>query len=137
MDTFSTEQRSWVMRQVKGKNTKPERVVRKILWDAGYRYRLNVKSLPGTPDIAIKKLKKVIFVNGCFWHGHKNCSKAKIPKTRIEYWQAKIARNIERDKQNIQNLEQLGYDVLVVWECEIKRKSIDMLTSKLIDFMIK
>lgn len=123
------------MQQVKGKNTKPEKIVRKILWNAGYRYRLNVKSLPGTPDVVNKKLKKVIFVNGCFWHGHQNCLKAKLPKSRINYWQEKIAKNIERDKRNLLDLEKMGYDVLIIWECETKQKVIELLKAKLLQFM--
>lgn len=135
MDRLSTERRSWLMQQVKGKNTKPEKIVRKILWNAGYRYRLNVKSLSGTPDVVNKKLKKVIFVNGCFWHGHQNCLKAKLPKSRINYWQEKIAKNIERDKRNLLDLEKMGYDVLIIWECETKPKVIELLKAKLLQFM--
>lgn len=123
------------MKQVKSRNTKPERIVRKILWGLGFQYRLNVKSLPGSPDIANKKRKKAIFVNGCFWHGHQNCKKAKLPTSRVKYWEDKIAKNIDRDKKNFQDLKNIGYDVLIVWECETRKKMINYLTNKLIAFL--
>lgn len=125
------------MKQVKNKNTAPELFVRKILWELGFRYRVNVKSLPGSPDIANKKFKKVIFINGCFWHGHTNCKKAKLPHTRTEYWKEKIRKNIERDSHNIDELNKLGYDILIIWECEINKKSISFLKEKLIVFINK
>lgn len=109
------------MRAVKGANTGPELTVRKALWRAGLRYRLHAKALPGKPDIIFPSKRIALFVHGCFWHGHEGCSRHRIPKTRTEYWTAKIARNQARDGQVRLKLEALGWTVLVVWECEIKK----------------
>lgn len=109
------------MRAVKGTDTGPELAVRKALWRAGLRYRLHVKALPGKPDITFPSKRIALFVHGCFWHGHEGCSRHRIPKTRPEYWTAKIARNQERDGQARLALEALGWTVLVVWECEVKK----------------
>lgn len=119
-DVFSKEKRSEVMRAVKGKDTKPEVRLRKALFALGYRYRLNVKDLPGKPDIVFPKHRTVIFVHGCFWHGH-NCKRgARTPKSNTEYWREKIARNKRRDKDNAAALKKLGWRVITVWECELK-----------------
>ena len=114
-DTVSKEKRSEIMSHVTGKETKPEKIVRKYLFAQGLRYRKNVKRLPGTPDIVLQKYKAVIFVNGCFWNGH-------LPSTNLEYWEKKIADNLERDKRKTQELERLGYQVSVVWQCQLKPK---------------
>lgn len=119
-DVMTPEQRSRCMAAIKGKNTKPELIVRKYLFSRGVRFRLYVKSLPGKPDIVLPKYKTVIFVNGCFWHGHEGCRYYRLPKTNVEFWQEKISRNIERDLRTEAELAALGLHVIRVWECEIK-----------------
>jgi DNA mismatch endonuclease (patch repair protein) len=119
-DNLSKEKRSWNMKQIKSDNTKPEIEVRSILHNLGYRFRLHRKDLPGNPDIVLPKYKTVIFVNGCFWHQHKNCSRANIPKTNKRYWIPKLRRNIERDKNNYKKLSYQGWKVVIVWECMLK-----------------
>lgn len=121
-DTVNKEKRSEIMSHVTGKETKPEKIVRKYLFAQGLRYRKHVKRLPGTPDIVLQKYKVVIFVNGCFWHGHQGCKYAHLPSTNLEYWEKKIADNSERDKRKTQELERLGYRVSVVWQCQLKPK---------------
>lgn len=116
-DTVSKAKRSEIMSHIKGKETEPEIIVRKYLFSRGLRYRKNVKKLPGTPDIVLSKYKTVVLVNGCFWHGHQSCRPAHLPSTNLNYWEKKIADNIERDKRKRQELEKLGYKVLVVWQC--------------------
>jgi len=118
-DTRSKEQRRRIMQAVKVRNTTPEMVVRRLLHRAGYRYRLHRKSLPGKPDIVFPSRRKVVFVHGCFWHGH-GCSKGKLPKSRLDYWQPKIATNSCRDVRKQAELYDLGWKALVVWQCEIK-----------------
>lgn len=132
-DIFSTEKRSDVMSKIKSKNTKPEKVVRSLLFSLGYRFRLHVKDLPGKPDIVLPKYKTVVLVNGCFWHGHENCKDAGIPKTNSQFWYDKISKNKERDKRVLNELEQAGWKVLVIWECQIndKEKLISFLKSEL------
>ncbi len=107
------------MSKVRSKNTKPEEIVRKYLFSQGFRYRKNVKKLPGTPDIVLPKYKTVIFVNGCFWHGH-NCPKGKLPETNKEKWRKKIDENKKRDEKNCELLKENGWRVVIVWECELK-----------------
>lgn len=121
-DTVSKAKRSEIMSRVKGKETTPEIIVRKYLFSRGLRYRKNVKALPGTPDIVLPKYKAVVLVNGCFWHGHKDCKPAHLPATNLDYWEKKIADNVERDERKRQELEKLGYKVLVVWQCQLKTK---------------
>jgi DNA mismatch endonuclease (patch repair protein) len=121
MDRFSAEDRSKIMSQVKNKNTKPELKIRKFLFSQGYRYRINVKNLPGCPDIVLPKYKTVIFVNGCFWHGHSNCKRAKLPQSNSDFWEKKILSNIARDKLNHALLESMGWNVVVIWSCEINQ----------------
>jgi len=111
--------RSRTMRAVKGKDTKPEWVVRRLLHAAGYRYRLHAKELPGKPDLVFPSRRKVIFVHGCFWHGHDCARGAREPKTNVAYWRGKIARNRERDETHLEILRQDGWKVLTLWECEI------------------
>lgn len=124
-DVHDVDTRSYNMSCVKSKNTKPEIWVRKYLFACGFRYRINVKRLPGTPDIVLPKYKTAIFVNGCFWHGHKNCRYFVIPKTRTEWWLDKINRNIERDQANFRALKKLGWRVVTIWECQLKPAIID------------
>ena len=119
-DRITEEQRSWNMGQIKGKDTSIEIIVRKYLFHHGFRYRKNVTTLPGKPDILLPKYKTVIFVNGCFWHHHYGCKLAYIPKTNIEYWIDKFNTNIENDIKHEKELKQLGYKVITVWECELK-----------------
>ena len=120
MDVHSKEVRSYNMSRIKGKDTKPEETVRKYLFSQGFRYRKNDKKLPGTPDIVLPKYKTVIFVNGCFWHGHKGCKYFVWPKNNAEFWHKKIRDNILRDQRKVQALDLLGWKVIVVWECKIK-----------------
>jgi DNA mismatch endonuclease (patch repair protein) len=119
MDTRSPVQRSRIMAAVGTTNTGPELAVRRLLHSSGYRYRLHVKTLPGTPDIVFPRRKKAIFVHGCFWHGH-GCAKGRAPKSRQEYWQPKLAANEERDSRNEERLRGLGWSTLTVWQCETK-----------------
>lgn len=102
-------------------DTSIELIVRHELFSRGHRYRINVKELPGKPDIVLKKYRTAIFVNGCFWHGHEKCSAGRLPKTRTSYWQEKIGRNIERDTHNLRSLTEMGWHTVVVWECQIKK----------------
>lgn len=122
MDKLTSQQRHDNMAAIHSKDTKPELKVRKWLWSRGYRYRLNVKGVPGKPDIVMRRYRTAIFVNGCFWHGHEGCDKFRIPKTNVEFWETKILRNQERDKQNYQILQDNGWQVLVLWECQLTKK---------------
>ena len=119
MDLISKEHRSWNMSRIKSANTKPEKAVRSILHKLGYRFRLHRKNLPGSPDIVLPKYNSVIFVHGCFWHQHKGCKKASIPKTKKSFWEEKFKTNIERDIKVKKELKSDGWRVLVVWECEL------------------
>ena len=130
MDVHDQKTRSYNMSRVKGKDTKPEEIVRKYLFSQGFRYRKNDKRLPGKPDIVLPKYKTVIFVNGCFWHKH-DCPRFVWPSTNEEYWRPKIMGNVERDKRNLAELQQLGWTVLTVWECELKKKVIDATLDQL------
>jgi DNA mismatch endonuclease (patch repair protein) len=121
MDKYNEETRSYIMSRVRSKNTKPEILVRKILFSYGFRFRNNVKTLPGKPDIVLPKYKTIIFVHGCFWHGHENCKHATIPETRREWWIEKINANKNRDAQNIMELKQVGWSVMVIWACALKK----------------
>jgi len=132
-DTFSPDKRSWIMRQVKSKNTSPELRVRSLLHRMGYRFRLHRRDLPGAPDIVFPGRKKVIFVHGCFWHGHSCPRGSRLPKSNAEYWKKKIAKNKERDRRHIEELLDLGWEALVVWECEVK--DIDSLSERLRGFL--
>ena len=123
MDVLTKEQRHLNMSNIRSKDTKPEAFVRKRLFADGFRYRKNDKRYPGKPDIVLPKYHTVIFVNGCFWHQHPGCKGSHIPETRKAYWQEKLNRNINRDRQNIELLQSLGWKVIIVWECEIKTKA--------------
>jgi len=119
-DVFTAEKRSAVMRQVKGRDTTPERVVRKLLWGLGARYRLDRRDLPGRPDIVLAGRRLAIFVHGCFWHGHDCARGARVPKANRAYWLGKIGRNRARDIENQARVEALGWRVEIIWECELK-----------------
>ena len=125
MDKLSAEQRHKNMAAIRGKDTKPEMIVRRGLWKRGFRYRLNHKRLPGHPDLVLRKSRTCIFVNGCFWHGHEGCDKFKMPQTNVSFWEHKISRNRERDQQNYQVLHDNGWQVIVVWECQLVPKRIE------------
>lgn len=132
-DTLSKEERSRVMAKVKSRDTKPEKKVRSLLFSLGFRFRLCQKNLPGKPDIVLKKYKTVVFVHGCFWHGHENCKKARVPKSNVEFWKNKIERNKQRFNEVAGQLRAQGWKVVVVWECEIEndfenRKLVDAIT---------
>jgi DNA mismatch endonuclease, patch repair protein len=124
-DVHSKETRSYNMSRISSKNTKPEMMVRKFLFANGYRYRLNVKELPGSPDIVLPKYKTVIFVNGCFWHGHKGCRYYILPGTRTEWWLQKIKGTQRRDKEAEIKLQVQGWKVITIWECELKKENKD------------
>ncbi len=131
-DTFTKEKRSEIMSKVRSENTKPEIKVRKLLHGMGYRFRLHRHDLPGKPDITLPKYKTVVFVNGCFWHGCPTCSaKRSRPQQNAEYWNRKLDRNMERDRENYAKLADMGWRVIVVWECETKDKNIAALRERL------
>ena len=123
-DTMTKQQRHDCMAAVKGKDTKPEMLVRRFLHGRGFRYGLHNKNLPGSPDIVLRRFKTVIFVHGCFWHGHEDCKYYRLPKSNIEFWQTKIDRNRTRDKRDIQALHELGWRVIVIWECQLKTEDL-------------
>ena len=120
-DPLTPQQRHACMSHIRSKDTRPEQAVRRELWRRGYRYRLNVRTLPGTPDIVLPKYRTAIFVNGCFWHGHRGCSKYTVPKTNVDFWKAKVAHNQKRDALNIQRLESISWNVITIWECELAK----------------
>lgn len=121
-DRLSPDQRHLCMSHIHGKDTKPEIFVRKALWRLGFRYKLNDPTLPGKPDVVFPKYHTVIFINGCFWHGHPGCKKARIPVTNEEFWKSKILSNVNRDQVNISSLKRNGWNVILVWECELSTK---------------
>ena len=121
MDVHNKETRSYNMSRIKGRKTKPEEIIAKYLFSQGFRYRRNVKKLPGTPDIVLKKYKTVIFVNGCFWHMHEGCKYFVWPKDNSEFWKTKLLANKERDEKEKKEIEELGWKVIVVWECQLKK----------------
>lgn len=131
-DVHSAEIRSYNMSHIRGKNTKPEELVRKYLFAQGFRYRKNDTRLPGKPDIVLPKYKTVIFVNGCFWHGHEGCRYFVWPKSNSEFWQKKISGNIERDTKNCRLLAELGWKVIVVWECELRHSTAENTLNALV-----
>ena len=132
-DHISPEHRSWNMRQIKGKDTKIEVMVRQYLFRQGFRFRKNDKRYPGKPDIVLPKYQTVIFVHGCFWHRHEGCKYATNPKTREEYWTAKFARNVENDKKHKEELESMGWKVIVLWECELKKNFEDVMNQTILE----
>lgn len=120
------------MSQIKGRDTKPEMLVRRFLHGHGYRYRLHVKDMPGKPDIVLPKYKTVIFIHGCFWHGHEGCKYYVVPKTRTEWWLNKINRNIENDNAAVKALKKEGWKIITLWECDLKPATIDKALPKLL-----
>ncbi len=124
VDIFSPSKRSDIMSNIRGKNTKPELTIRKMLFSRGLRYRLHSKDLPGKPDIVFRSPRLAIFVNGCFWHQHKNCKDAFIPSSRKDYWIPKLEKNVQRDYTAIANLERMGWEVHVIWECFLKHSEL-------------
>jgi DNA mismatch endonuclease (patch repair protein) len=133
-DVHTKSQRSYNMSRIKGKNTKPEILVRKFLHSKGFRFRLHVKNLPGKPDIVLPKYKTVIFVHGCFWHGHSNCKYAKLPETRKEWWQKKIERNKELDTINKRKLRKEKLKVVEIWQCKLKKTNVVKYLNRRLDF---
>ena len=134
-DVFSSAKRSWIMARVKSRNTQPEIAVRSCLHRLGFRFRLKNRDLPGSPDIVLPRFHAVIFVHGCFWHGHGRCTKGKtMPVTNIDFWREKIARNRTRDRQALRDLKKLGWRVFTLWECEIRT---DRLMARRIDALVE
>lgn len=132
MDNRSKEARSKNMSNIPSKDTKPEETVRKFLFSKGYRYRKNVSSLPGKPDIVLPKYKTVVFVNGCFWHAHKGCKWFVPPKSNIDFWNKKFEYNITRDRNNYHKLYEMGWTVLIVWECKIRHDNPQKILNDLV-----
>lgn len=135
MDIHNKINRSYNMSQIRAKDTAPEIMVRRYLFSRGLRFRKNDKRYPGHPDIVLPKYRSIVFVNGCFWHGHKGCKYFVMPKTNQEFWEDKISRNIQRDKENIRLLKKDGWKVITVWECELKKnpdKCLDRLYHKIV-----
>ena len=135
MAARTTEAQRRIMQAIRSKNTKPELIVRRLLYKMGYRYRLHKRGLPGSPDIVFGPRKKAIFVHGCFWHSHdsQTCPHGKKPRKNTHYWLPKLARTVERDRSNLSDLQKLGWEVLTVWECELN--NTDVLRTRLLDFL--
>lgn len=124
------------MSNISGKGTKPEILVRKFLFSKGFRFRINDSRYPGKPDIVLPKYKTIVFVHGCFWHGHKDCKRSKLPISNVEFWRNKISSNIDRDTKNKIELEKQGWFVFTIWQCELKNEKLKIQTlNKLIDFL--
>ena len=131
-DVYSRKKRSDVMSRIKATDTKPELIVRKYIFSRGLRFRIHQKNLPGKPDIVLKKYHSIVLVNGCFWHGHKNCKVFKMPKSNKTYWVPKINRNIVKQKETISTLRRLGWKVFIIWECELKKSKQNAALTKLL-----
>ncbi len=131
-DVLSKEQRSRCMSHIRSKDTKPEVLVRRFLFAHGFRFRLHRKDLPGKPDIVLPRYKTVIFINGCFWHGHYGCKYSNLPATNREFWESKISGNIQRDKETYSRLAQSGWNVIEIWQCQLKPKTKDQTLQNLI-----
>lgn len=131
-DVHDKETRSYNMSRIRSKDTKPEMLVRKFLFKAGLRYKLHDKSLPGKPDLVFPKYKTVLFIHGCFWHGHEGCKYFVVPKTRTEWWLEKISGNIANDRKNFEKLKNIGWKIIEVWECALKPKVVQETLNKLI-----
>ncbi|NLD47365.1 MAG: DNA mismatch endonuclease Vsr [Clostridiaceae bacterium] len=130
-DVHSSDTRSYNMSHIKGKDTKPEILVRKYLFSKGFRYRINDKRYPGRPDIILPKYKTVIFINGCFWHVHEKCKYFVWPSSNVEFWKDKLGRNKKRDEKNIAELKNMGWRVIIVWECELRKPLAEMTLKNL------
>jgi DNA mismatch endonuclease (patch repair protein) len=132
-DPLSPEQRSERMKRVRGKNTKPELYIRRLVWSLGYRYRLHSKKLPGRPDLVFRGRKKVIFIHGCFWHQHENCRQYRMPRSRLDFWLPKLEGNKKRDVLNQQLLREMGWEYLIIWECQLKDE--EEIATRIITFL--
>lgn len=130
-DKFSKETRSYVMSRIRGKDTKPEILVRSYLFSRGLRFRKNDRRYPGTPDIVLPKYNTIVFVHGCFWHLHDGCKHAKMPKSNVKYWKKKLYGNKERDERNQKELEEMGWNVIIVWECQLKNDKREQTLNEL------
>lgn len=137
MDNHDKKTRSYNMSRIRSTNSKPEELVRKFLFSKGLRYRKNVRKLPGCPDIVLPKYKTIIFINGCFWHMHENCPKFVWPKSNIDYWEKKILNNVTRDKENQEKLKAMGWNIIIVWECQLKKKIQEQTLNDLYNSIIK
>lgn len=135
MDRFDARKRSDIMSRIHSKDTTPERLVRRLLFAEGFRYRLHVRALPGVPDIVFPKHRAVIFVHGCFWHAHEGCARATVPATNEEFWQAKLARNRSRDREVRVALLESGWRVLTIWECACGKRTAHSLKRLVVDFL--
>ena len=133
MDSLSQVRRSEIMSRVRSKNTRPEMLVRRLVFSMGYRYRLHSQDLPGKPDLVFRPKRKVVFVHGCFWHRHDDCGRARLPKSREEFWIPKLEANRERDKRNGEALCESGWEVLTIWECQLADS--DLLRKSLREFL--
>jgi DNA mismatch endonuclease (patch repair protein) len=131
-DSLTKEVRSYIMSQIPSKNTRPELIVRKFLFNNGIRFRLHDPRYPGRPDLVLKKYRTMIFIHGCFWHGHNDCKYFKMPTSNIEYWKTKITTNIERDMNSVTQLEAMGYEVITIWECQLKKEKRQQTLENLI-----
>jgi len=137
-DIFSKKKRSEIMSNISGKETKPEILVRKFLFSKGFRFRKNDSRYLGEPDIVLPKYKTVVFIHGCFWHGHKGCKRSKLPETNVYFWKNKVSANIERDKKNRSELEKQGWVVLTIWQCKLRNEKLRNQTlNKLIGILNK
>lgn len=132
-DVHEPEVRSYNMSRIRSKDTKPEMLVRRFLFKNGFRFRLHVKDLPGKPDIVLPKYRTVIFVNGCFWHGHEKCKFFVLPKTRTEWWMSKVSSNIRRDGENFILLSHIGWKIVTIFECELKPDKLNNTLNRLLD----
>ena len=129
MDSLTPEKRSWNMSRIRSKDTKIEVKVRQYLFSKGFRFRKNDKRFPGKPDVVLPKYKTVVFVNGCFWHMHEGCKQARLPKTNVDFWREKMERNICNDRSHQHQLREMGWNVIVLWECELKRDFVQVMES--------
>lgn len=135
MDIWSKQKRSEVMSRIKGKNTKPEMVLRSQLFRQGFRYRVHQKDLPGKPDIVLPKYRTVIFVHGCFWHYHEDCKEGRIPSSNSKFWKEKLNKNLAKDKKQKLECEALGWKVIIVWECEIEKRLNETIEKLILDLV--
>lgn len=136
-DNHDKATRSYNMSRIRAKNTRPELLVRKAIFAKGFRYRLHDKDLPGKPDLVLLKYKTVIFIHGCFWHGHPGCRKAVMPKSNTDYWQPKILRNRSRDEKHTEELKKAGWQIIVLWECALHKNNIDAAIAEVIAQLLK
>ena len=131
-----TAARSYNMSRIRGKDTKPEMLVRKYLFSRGFRFRKNDKRYPGRPDIVLPKYRTVVFVNGCFWHGHEGCKYFVWPKSNVEFWRNKIETNTKRDRENYRRLRDMGWNIVIIWECELKKKVFEDTMARVVSQII-